>query len=120
MLWNAGNIASIYAVQPPLGFAVGYPVTQVCTPPDDYSSCCSQQGLHSRQYSFDLCGGDSCSVVCVLAMIVCVQCCTLVAGLLGIIVYQEIQGAKLICAWFFSACVLLSGAAMLGYFGSSA
>lgn len=30
MLWNAGNIASIYAVQPPLGFAVGYPVTQVC------------------------------------------------------------------------------------------
>ena len=29
MLWNAGNIASIYAVQPPLGFAVGYPVTQV-------------------------------------------------------------------------------------------
>ena len=48
------------------------------------------------------------------------QCCTLVAGLLGIIVYKEIRGVKLITAWFFSACVLLSGAGMLGYFGSSA
>lgn len=48
------------------------------------------------------------------------QCCTLVAGLLGIVVYNEIQGWKLVSAWFFSACVLLSGAAMLGYFGSSA
>ena len=30
VLWNLGNVASIYAVQPPLGFAVGYPVTQCC------------------------------------------------------------------------------------------
>jgi hypothetical protein len=35
-----------------------------------YSSCSSQQGMHSRQYSFDLCGGDSCSVVCMLALCV--------------------------------------------------
>lgn len=30
VLWNAGNIGSIFAVLPPLGFAVGYPVTQSC------------------------------------------------------------------------------------------
>ena len=32
---------------------------------------------------------------------------------------EEIKGAKLICAWLVSACVLLSGAAALGYFGSA-
>lgn len=32
---------------------------------------------------------------------------------------EEIKGAKLICAWLMSACVLLSGAAALGYFGSA-
>lgn len=42
MLWNAGNIASIYAVQPPLGFAVGYPVTQVCTLLDIAAIVCNR------------------------------------------------------------------------------
>ena len=104
MLWNAGNIASIYAVQPPLGFAVGYPVTQV------------RAAWFNRRRSV-------LTQRCRLSVCLCdnvVQCCTLIAGLLGIIVYGEIQGAKLIAAWVVSACVLLSGAAMLGYYGSSA
>ena len=40
-------------------------------------------------------------------------------GLLGIFVYGEIRGARLICAWMVGALVLLCGAAALGYYGSA-
>ena len=40
-------------------------------------------------------------------------------GLLGIFVYGEIRGARLICAWMIGALVLLCGAAALGYYGSA-
>jgi len=30
-IWGLGNIASLYAVWSPLGVAIGYPLSQVCT-----------------------------------------------------------------------------------------
>ena len=74
ILWNCGNIGSIYAQSQPLGYAVGYPVTQSCV---------------------------------------------LVAGAIGIVCFGELRGVKAILGWLLAAVLLLTGAAALGYFGSS-
>mmetsp|Transcript_1154 Transcript_1154/g.1610 ORF Transcript_1154/g.1610 Transcript_1154/m.1610 type:complete len:338 (+) Transcript_1154:81-1094(+) len=75
MLWNIGNMGNIFACLPPLGLAVGYPLT---------------------------------------------QCCLLVAGLWGILIYGEIRGTKNLSTFGVGALITLVGAAMLGVYGKSA
>lgn len=46
------------------------------------------------------------------------QCCILVGGLWGILYFKEITGQKTIALFFLCTLVLLSGASLLGIFGS--
>ncbi|GAB5364390.1 hypothetical protein AAMO2058_000965800 [Amorphochlora amoebiformis] len=73
-LWNLGNIGCVYSCLPPLGLAVGYPLT---------------------------------------------QCCLLVAGLWGILVFGEIRGLKSVSTFFGGAAVVITGACLLGMYGKS-
>lgn len=93
IIWNLGNVCSIYAMKSGLSYGVAYPILQCAlgmSRSDATSSC-------------------KCFIIN--------SCCTVFSGLWGILFFKEITGRKAIVWFTLSAGTVIIGAFLLGLFG---